>query len=81
MKLIGDIPYEVFTKLYDSIVWPVIRYGASIWGQKSFQCITSVHNRAMIFFLGVGKYTSNLAVSGDIGWLPVFLRQWKEVIN
>ena len=35
----------------------------------------------MRFFLGVGKYTPNLGVSGDMGWIPANLRQWKVVAN
>ena len=31
-KAMGGMPYEVFSKLYDTIVWPTIRYGAAIWG-------------------------------------------------
>lgn len=55
-KVIGDVPYNVFTKLYDSVVWPVIGYGAAVWGHKTFFCINAVQNKAMQFFLGVGKY-------------------------
>jgi len=36
--------YNVFTKLYDPIVWPVISYEAAIWGHKEFTCIPAVQN-------------------------------------
>ena len=36
-------------------------------------------NRASRYHLGVGKYTPNLAVHGDIGWLPTQVRQWKSL--
>ena len=75
VKLIGGVQYNVFTKLYDCVVWSIISYGASV------PCISSFHNQAMRFCLGFGKYTPNLAVCGDIGWLPVFIREWKVVIN
>ena len=78
-KSIGGVPYEVFTKLYESIVWPVINYSAPIWGFRSYSCIDSVHNRAMRFFLGVGRYTPNDAVAGEMGWKPTVVRQWKSV--
>lgn len=78
-KISGGVPYNVFTKLYDTVVWPVIAYGASIWGYKSFPCINAVQNRAMRFYLGVGKYTPNAAVSGEMGWQPPIVRQWKTV--
>ena len=72
------MPYDVFTKLYDSLVWPVISYGAAIWGDRSFSCIDAIQNRAMRFFLGVGKYNPTAAVSGDMGWIPCHIRQWKS---
>jgi hypothetical protein len=52
----------------------VIEYGASIWGNKDFSCINSVKNRAVrFFFMDVGKYTPNLALYGDMGWMPCIL--------
>ena len=80
-KVAGGVPYNVFTKLYDSIVWPVIAYGAAVWGHKDFSCISAVQNRAMRFFLGVGKYTPTVAVQGEMGWIPPHIRQWKVVVN
>ena len=78
-KSMGGMPYDVYTKLYDTMVWPVINYGASICGIKSFSCISAVQNRAMRFFLGTGKYTPTVAVSGEMGWHPAFVKQWKSI--
>ena len=78
-KCMGGMPYDVFTRLFDSLVWPVISYGASVWGTKSFSCIAAVQNRAMRFFLGTGKYTPNAAVYGEMGWQPTNIKQWKSV--
>ena len=47
--------------------WPVIAYDVAVWGDKTYSCINADQNRAMGFFLGVGNYTSNAVVSGDIG--------------
>ncbi len=54
----------MFSKLYDSLVQPIMDYGASV----SFSCIDAVQNRAMKYFLGVGKRTPVAAMQGDIGW-------------
>ena len=54
-KAIGSLPYNVFMKLFDSSVWPVISYGASIWETKSNSCINAVQHRAMRFYLGWGS--------------------------
>lgn len=33
-KAVGSMQYTTFPKLYDTMVWSVISYGASIWGQR-----------------------------------------------
>lgn len=35
-KLMVGMPCAVYTKLFDSIVWPVISYGAAIWGTREY---------------------------------------------
>ena len=67
-KAFGGLPYDVFYKLYESIVCPVIMYGAPIWGTECFSCIQAVQNRAARYFLNVGKYTLVAAVNGDTAW-------------
>jgi hypothetical protein len=51
--------YQVYTDL--------LNYGSAIWGTREFSCISAVQNRAMIFYMGVRKYTPNDAVAGDMG--------------
>lgn len=80
-KLFGGLPFNTYTKLFDSVVWSTISYGAAIWGDRQFSCITAVQNRAERFYLGVGRYTPNAAVHGDVGWLSPFVKQWKLIIN
>ena len=80
-KAFGGIQYDAFTKLYESMVFPVISCGASIWGTQSFKCIHAVQNRAAKYFLNVGRYTPNAAVTGDIGWTPVTTKCWKSVLR
>ncbi len=75
-KSLGGMPFNVYSKLYDTMVWPVLGYGAAIWGTKQYSCVNAVHHRAIRFFLGVGKYVPNLAVNGEVGWIPPVVRQW-----
>lgn len=79
-KQMGGMPYDVFTKLFDTTVWSVISYGAAIWGVKEYSVINTVQHKACRFFLGVGKYTPNAAVNGDMGWAPPTTKQWKSVL-
>ena len=80
-KANGGFQYDVFTKLFNSLVMSVIEYGAAIWGTKDFSYINAVKNRAMRFFMGVGKYTPNLSLYGDMGWKPCNISQWSCVIR
>ena len=63
----GGMPYRVFTYLYNELVLPIIQYGAAVWCQNEFSCITAVYNRACGFYLGVGRRTLNAAISGSYG--------------
>ncbi len=87
-KAFGGMPHDVFTKLYDSLVAPVIEYAAAIWGHKEFSCISTIQNRASRFYLGVSKFTPNAAVQEDMGWKTSWHRQkicvvclWVRLIN
>ena len=33
-KTLRDMPFDVYCKLYDAMVWPVISYGTAIWGDR-----------------------------------------------
>ena len=47
VKCNGDLPYDVFCKLFDTMVWPVIAYGVAVWGDKSFACINAGQNEIL----------------------------------
>ena len=78
-KAYGGLHHSCFTKLYDTLVDSVISYGSAIWGYKSYSAVNAVQNRACRFYLGVGKYTPNCAVQGDMGWRFPEQRQWLQV--
>ena len=87
-KSLGGLPYNCFSKLYESMVVSIVRYGAAIWGCKEYSCINAVHNRMCRYYLGVSKFTPNAAVQGDMGlrvpWQYQMLevcRQWARFVN
>ena len=45
-KSAGGMPYDVYTKLYDSLVWPVISYGAAVWGHANCKINMPLSHRA-----------------------------------
>ena len=77
----GGVSYNCYIKLFDSLVWPVINYGAAIWGTRSYPCIDAVLNRACRFFVGVGQQAPVAAIQGDMGITPPLIRQYGEIIR
>ena len=62
-------------------MFSVISYEASICGTREYSCINPVQHRACRFFLGVGKFTPNAGIEGDMGWNPTEVRHWNCVIR
>ena len=80
-KAHGRMPYETYTKLFYSLVQPVLEYAAPVWAYRDHSCISAVQHKAGRFFLGVGRYTPSSAVLGDLGWLPVQVNLWINLIR
>ena len=76
VEINGGMPAITYEKLYNCFVQPVIDYGSAIWDFKDYSCINEVFNRACRFYLGIGKYTTNAAVQGDMGWCLPNINQW-----
>ena len=76
-KSVGGMPFDMYTKLFDSMMWPVIAYGAAEWGTRQFSCIDAVQLKAQRYLLGTGKYIPSAAVASDMGWIPTFIKQYK----
>ena len=45
-KTFGGLPFGTFSRLYDSTVFSMISFGASIWSTLEYSCINSVQHRA-----------------------------------
>lgn len=75
----GGMDFAVFTKLYQSLVLPVLLYGSGVWGHNKYKCVNAVQLRASKIFLGLGKRAPNCSAVGDIGWSSCYSRQLGEV--
>jgi len=69
LGLCGDMHHNVFTRLYDNLVQPVLTYCSGIWGANKYPEMYTIQRKTCRAFLGVPKNTPNLAVQGDMGWL------------
>lgn len=84
----NSLGYKTYTKLFETGVLPILSWGAPIWGIKKFPKIQTVQNKAMRAFLSVNTFTSNVCVSGDMGWLDCLLHRkllmlkfWNRIIK
>ncbi len=50
-------------------------YCAGVWGYKQYDKHNTVQNRAIISYLGVHRYTSNVAINGDVNWTTLHTRR------
>ena len=71
----GGMAHSVYSKLYSTMVEPVLFYCSGIWGTKVHSVINSIQNKAAKFFMSVGRYTANTAIRGDMGWTSCFTKQ------
>ena len=77
----GGMTYDVYNKLIESIVEPVLFYGSGIWGQRYFSEVDTVQNKACRYFLGTTKNASNVATKGDLGWTSCKIKQKIETVR
>ena len=77
----GGMTYEVYKKLIESVVEPVLFYCAGIWGNRKFTKVESVMNKACRYFLGVSKNAPNLSSKGDMGWVSADVKQKLETVR
>ncbi len=87
-KSLRELNYKTYTKMYNSMVCPVMDYGSAVWGSKSYDKLDQVHNRAMRFFTGVHRLCPIPGFTGDMGWIDNFtrwkidrIRFWNRLVN
>ena len=74
----GGMTYEAYTKLYKSLVEPVLFYAAGVWGVNDHKQIQIVQHKACRYFLGGTKFSANVALRGDMGWNSCFVNEKLE---
>ena len=88
LKYLKGLGYNTYTHLFDSYVVPILLYGSGVWGYKNYSCCETIQNRAIRSYLGVHRFAPNLAVWGDMGWIPIqnrkhecMVKLWNRFIN
>ena len=90
LKVFDKVSLDIKTKvsLFDSLVLPILLYGAEVWGVYSFKDIDKLHVRFLKYLLGVKQQTPNFAVLGEFGRLPLSvlckqrtLKFWSKIMS
>ena len=74
----SGMSYDVFTKMIESVVEPVLFCCSGIWGTRKFPKVQSVFNKACRYFLVVSRNAPNTATRGDMGWVSAEVKQKLE---
>ena len=69
-------------KLFDSQILPILEYGSEIWYfGKNISHYEAVHLGFLKFALGVKRQTSSLAIYGETGRYPLYMRQQDRAVK
>jgi len=72
---------DIFFRLFDAQVMPILLYGAEIWGYKKYDQLERIHLFACKRFLHVVDKTPNDAVYGELGQYPVWITAITRMIK
>ena len=62
---------DVFSKLFDSKVAPILTYACELWGMNDIKEVERVHTNSFKRFLNVSIHCSNTTLYADTGRLPL----------
>ena len=75
LQPLKQTPPPIALKLFDSLVLPILEYGAEIWlPSTSHDILEGLHLRFLKTTLGVRPQTPTAAVYGDLGRFPLNIR-------
>ena len=70
-KEFRDLSFKTFMTIFNSGVQPILTYGSSVWGMKTYKDIDKIYNRACRYYLGTHKFT--LFLQCMVKWVSYLL--------
>ena len=67
----GNFNYNVYSKIYESLILPVINYSSFLWGFKSYDQVNKIQFKLIRNFLGLNRNVPLDALIGEMGWKPI----------
>ena len=84
----GKFPYKEYFKIFDSMVMPILTYGAEIWGFEISDSIEQIRYKFCKDFLGLNSSSNNLMALGECGRYPLsihyqtkFIKYWIRLLH
>ena len=77
----GQMSNEVFFRIFDSKISPVLMYGTEIWGTDYQQAVERVHYYACKRYMCVRLNSINDVVLGECGRFPMYIVANKRCLN
>jgi exonuclease III len=81
MRKVSSIDPQLFWKLFDSQIEPILTYAAEVWGLEENNQMERVHTFAIKRFMNVPIHSSNTMVYGDSGRYPLYVRSYVKCIK
>ena len=85
---LGNVPRNIFFKLYDAQILPILMYGSELWGFQPFTVLEIAHMFAWKRFSNVSVQTPNKLIYGDLGTDSMFItsdvrcvKYWLRITN
>ena len=66
-----NMPIDIQLKLFDTLVIPIMTYGAEVWGFEHLKMLDQLELQFLKLMMNVRKFTPKYMIHGELGWLPV----------
>ena len=77
----NGLPLKILFEIIDTVVVPIVTYGAEIWGFKKHNEIEAVQLKFYKYVFGVCSQTPNIAVLGECKRFPLFIVYYMKCIK
>lgn len=76
-----NLPLDLISELFDSLVTPVLLYGCEVWGIENIDMIENFHVKFCKQLLKLNKSTANCMALGELGRLKLKRDIDKRIVN
>jgi hypothetical protein len=74
-KVLKDVGYRTYTKMYEAGVCSIMEYCSEIWGFEKQPSCDNIFHRAIRYYLGVHRFIPTVFLKAEMGWIPPIIRR------